>query len=132
MKHQLPQSSPATPNAASDSNAPDNMEMDFDTIRSLNNIRDRKADAADASLTPNIMDKYEPEDSPRESYTLTHIYSVVGKPMKVSHVFHIDHHEDNVTIITISSASRDTYRKYSVNAARNVYRTLIRRGFKRI
>lgn len=124
--------SPSLTNSAdADSNAPDNMEMDFDVIRSINNIRTRKADAADANLTPNIMDKYESGDSPRESYTLTHTYSVVGKPLTVSHIFNIDHHEDNVTIITISSASRDTYRKYSVNAARNVYRTLINRGFKR-
>jgi hypothetical protein len=57
MTHKLTQSSTATTNTtAVDSETPD-ISMDFDSIRSRNNIRDRKNDEADRHSASSIMDK---------------------------------------------------------------------------
>ena len=140
MTHKLTQSSTATANTtAPDSETPD-VSMDFDVIRSINNSRDRKADEADSKLTPSIMDRYtqkiveafnnDDEHAKKETHVLSATFTVAGKPVKYTHIFHINHGEDNATVISVSPASRDKRLDYSVHAAREVYRTLLRRGFK--
>ena len=136
MTHKLTQSSTATANTtAPDSEAPD-ISMDFDVIRSINNSRDRKADEADSKLRSSIMDRYDhkrdadDEHAKKEMHVLSATFTVAGKPVKYTHIFHINHGEDNATIISVSPASRDKRLDYSVHAAREVYRTLLRRGFK--
>ena len=136
MTHKLTQSSTATANTtAPDSETPD-VSMDFDVIRSINNIRDRKASDTDSKLTSSIMDRYDhkrdadDEHAKKETHILTATFTVAGKPVKYTHIFHINHGEDNATVISTSYISRDKRLDYSVHAAREVYRTLLRRGFK--
>lgn len=136
MTHKLTQSSTATANTtAPDSETPD-INMDFDVIRSINNIRDRKADEADSRLTSSIMDRYDHnrdadnEHAKKETHVLSATFTIAGKPVKFTHIFHIDHGEDNAAVISTSYLSRDKRHNYSINAARNVYRILLRRGFK--
>lgn len=136
MTHKLTQPSTAPANTtAPDSEAPD-VGMDFDVIRSINNIRDRKNDDADSKLMSSIMDRYDAkrdaddEHAKKETHVLSATFIIAGKRVKFTHIFHINHGEDNATVISSSPASRDKRLDYSVNAARNVYRTLLRRGFK--
>lgn len=136
MTHKLTQSSTATANTtAPDSEAPD-ISMDFDVIRSINNVRSRKADDADSKLTSSIMERYDAkrdannEHAKKETHVLSATFTVTGKTIKSTHIFHIDHGEDNATVISVSPYSRDKKLDYSVHAAREVYRTLLRRGFK--
>ena len=136
MTHKLTQSSTATANTTEpDSETPD-INMDFDVIRSMNNIRDRMADEADSKLTSSIMDRYDDkrdadnEHAKKETHVLSATFTIAGKPVKFTHIFHIDHGEDNAAVISTSYLSRDKRHNYSINAARDVYRILLRRGFK--
>lgn len=111
MTHKLTQSSTATTNTtAPDSEAPD-VSMDFDAIRSRNNIRDRKNDEADRHSASSIMDKSASNDrrdtrsrsdQDDEAFEETHTLGqyIRGKGY-VRHIFAINHREDTATITTV-------------------------------
>ena len=130
MKRHLPQSSPAIPATAVDSDTPENMDMDYDVIRSLNNVRTRKQDAHDESLTPSIMDR-ESNESGRETHILRSSYKVAQRTFYVEVQFYIIHHEDTAYVTTVSTGNRDRKLEHSIESARRLYRTLLSRGYTR-
>lgn len=127
MKRHLPQSSPAIPATAVDSDTPENMDMDYDVIRSLNNVRTRKQDAHDESLTPSIMDSH----YSRELHVLYHAYHIGSRLFEVEVGFSVQHDNDTVRVTYVTNTHRDRTNIHSVESARGLYRTLLSRGYTR-
>jgi hypothetical protein len=141
MTHKLTQSSTATTNTtAPDSEAPD-VSMDFDAIRSRNNIRDRKNDEADRHSASSIMDKSASNDRrdtrsrsdyDDEAFEETHTLGqyIRGKGY-IRHIFAINHREDTATVTTVRFNSEDVEVELSIESARKFYKTLLSYGFRK-
>lgn len=141
MTHKLTQSSTATTNTtAPDSEAPD-VSMDFDSIRSRNNIRDRKNDEQDAVLTSSIMDKSSSNDRrdtrsrsdyDDEAFEETHtLGKYIYRKGYVRHMFAINHREDTAIITTVRFNAEDVEVETDIESARKFYKTLLSYGFRK-
>jgi len=128
MKRHLPQSSPAIPATAVDSDTPENMDMDYDVIRSLNNIRDQRNADQDANLRRGLVNRTQ-EDSGCESHTLRITYRLGNLKIESRVRFYIIHHEDTARVTYVTDYQPDRTVEHSVDSARELYRILRRRGY---
>lgn len=91
-------------------------DNDWDIVHSYNSHREYMRDLA------------ETEDC-GQSDRFFQLQTKVGA-IKLFADFVVDHDTDNVTVTTYTTSSPDTVRQYSVQAARKLYATLIKRGYK--
>lgn len=91
-------------------------DNDWDIIHSYNRHREHMRDLAEREEYGN-------------SSTYFHLQAKIGATTVYAD-FYVNHSTDNVTVKLYTTSSHDTIRTYSVDAARRLYSTLIRRGYK--
>lgn len=127
MNNKLPQSSPAIHATASDSETPDR-SMDFDVIRTRNNIRDQRNADHDAHLPRGSVSR-DQEESGYETHTLRITYRVGNLKIESRVRFCIIHHEDTARVSYTTDYQPDRTVEHSIDSARELYKTLRRRGY---